>query len=164
MNSIKNFIADHLVNTDIFEMAQSLDQYKKDIENNIFIILAHILLILKPNEEGNPEFIDHWKKELSGFINNLCDKKLKTKDNYKTRYKHIYDVLYNKYDFDDNDKLIYKIYNILYQEGYDLDDKNIYDDFINLFHIFQDKYLDKLIEVIALQDFSQIKMFVNDLK
>ena len=163
MKAIKQFIAEHLINTEIYEMAQTLDQYKKNIENKIFGILVHILLVMKANEENSTEFVVHWKHEIRGFINDLCDQKLKTKDTYQTRYKHIYDVLINKYDFNDNDKLIYKIYNKLYQEGYDLDDKNVYNNFIDLFHKFQDNYLDELINVIALQDFHKIKEFVDKL-
>jgi len=163
MKSIKQFIAEHFVNTEIFEMAQSLDEYKKDIESKIFIIVAHILLIMKSKQENSVEFIDHWKREIRGFINDLCDKKLKTKDNYNTRYKHVYDVLINKFDFDTNDKLIYRFYNKLYSEGYDLDDKITYDEFINLFHEFQKYYLENLIDIIAQQNYNKIKNFVNNL-
>ena len=64
MKAIKQFIAEHLVNTEIFEMAQSLSEYKREIENNLPILLVHIILIMKARKENSTEFIDHWKKEI----------------------------------------------------------------------------------------------------
>lgn len=163
MKTIKQFIAEHLVNTEIFEMAQSLAEYKKDIEANIYNIVVYILLIMKSNEEQVNEFINHWKREIRIYINELCEKKLKTQDNYSSRYKHVYDVIVNKLDFNDNDNIMYKFYNKLYKEGYDLDDKLVYNDFMKLFHEFQDNYLDELIDVIASKDFHKIKLFTDKL-
>lgn len=163
MKAIKQFIAEHLINTEIFEMAQSLAEYKNDINNYLSIILCHILLIMKANEENSTEYIDHWKHEIRNFLRILVQRKLKTKDNYQIRKKHIEDILIRRYELDTNDNYIWDLSNKLFKEGYDLDDENIYNNFINLFHKFQEEYLDNMIDVLADKDINKIKEFVNKL-
>lgn len=161
MKKLKQFIAEHLIGTEIFEMAQSLSEYKDEIKNKLPILLAHILLVMKANQENSTEFVDHWKKEIRNFIRSLCIKKLKTKDTYQTRKTHISDVLIRQYEIDTEDDYIWELSHKLNLEGYDLDDDNIYNEFINLWHKFQDEYLNDLIDVIADKDFEKIKIFVN---
>ena len=163
MKAIKQFIAEHLINTEIFEMAQSLAEYKNDIDNYLSIILAHILLVMKANKENSIEYVDHWKHEIREFIRILCRRKLKTKDTYQTRLNHINDILIRKYELDTSDDYIWDLSNKLFKEGYDLDNEKVYNDFIDLFHNFQDNYLDELINILANKDINKIKEFVDKL-
>lgn len=161
MKAIKQFIAEKLIYTEIFEMAQSLSEYKQDIKNKLPILLAHILLIMKANEDQSDEFVTHWKKEISSFIRSLCKRRLKTKDNYFERKKHISDIIIREYEIDTEDDYIWDLSHKLYLEGYDLEDENVYSDFINLWHKFQDELLDDLINTIALNDDAKIKQFIE---
>lgn len=163
MKVIKQFIAEHLINTEIFEMAQSLSEYKREIENKLPILLAHIILIMKARKENSTEFVDHWKKEIREFIRSLCNKKLKTKDTYQSRKKYISDVIIRQYEINTEDNYIWDLSHKLNLEGYDLDDEQIYNEFIELWHKFQNEYLDELIDIIALKDFNKIKEFTDKL-
>jgi len=164
MKTIKQFIAEHFVSTEIFEMAKTLDQYKTIIESQIPMLIAHIILVMKSRKENSDEYIIHWKKEIGGFLRNCINFKLKTKDTYDSRYKHIYDVYINQLELDSNDDFIIgKIWNKCFEEGYDFDDKQTYNEFINLVHEFQDKYLDEIIGVIASNSFAKIQQFINKL-
>ena len=163
MKAIKQFIAEHLINTEIFEMAQSLSEYKREIENKLPILLVHIILIMKARKENSTEFVDHWKKEIREFIRSLCNKKLKTKDNYQSRKNHISDIIIRQYEIDTEDDYIWDLSHKLNLEGYDLDNEQIYNEFIELWHKFQNEYLDELIDIIALKDFNKIKEFTDKL-
>ena len=163
MKDLKMFIAERLINTEIFEMAQSLAEYKQEIRDKLPILLAHILLVMKANEDNSVEFVNHWKKEIRGFIRSLCNYKLKTKDTYQSRKKHIEDIMIRMYELDTEDNYIWELSHKLNLEGYDLEDNKIYDDFINLWHNFQDNILDKLIDIIASKDFNKINEFTDEL-
>lgn len=161
MRTIKQFIAEHLINTEIFEMAQSLAEYKREIEDKLPILLAHILLVMKANEEHSTEFVEHWKKEIRGFIRSLSKRKLKVKDNYQARLKYISDVIIRQYEIDTEDDYIWDLSHKLNLEGYDLENNEIYNDFINLWHKFQDELLDKFIDTIASNDEVKINQFTD---
>ena len=163
MKDLKMFIAERLINTEIFEMAQSLAEYKQEIRDKLPILLAHILLVMKANEDNSVEFVNHWKKEIRGFVRSLCNCKLKTKDTYQSRKKHIEDIMIRMYELDTEDNYIWELSHKLNLEGYDLEDNKIYDDFINLWHNFQDNILDKLIDIIASKDFNKINEFTDEL-
>jgi len=163
MKTIKQFIAEHLVNMEIFEMAQSLAEYKREIEDKLPILLAHILLVMKAKEENSEEFVEHWKKEIRGFIRSLSKRKLKVKDNYQARLKYISDVIIRQYEIDTEDDYIWDLSHKLNLEGYDLEDNETYNDFINLWHKFQDELLDKLIDTIASNDDLKINKFTDNL-
>ena len=164
MKTIKQFISEHLIKTEIFEMAKTLDQYKSIIESQIPMLIAHIILVMKSRKENSDEYISHWKKEIGGFMRNCINFRLKTKDTYNSRYKHIYDVYINQLELDSNDDFIIgKIWNKCFEEGYDFDNKQVYDEFIDLVHEFQDNYLDEIIDVIASNDFAKITNFINKL-
>ena len=161
MKTIKQFIAEHLINTEIFEMAQSLAEYKQEIENKLPILLAHILLVMKANEEHSDEFIIHWKKEIRSFIRSLSKRKLKVKDNYQTRIKYISDVIIRQYEIDTEDDYIWDLSHKLNLEGYDLENNETYNDFIKLWHKFQDELLDDLIDTIASNDDLKVNQFTD---
>jgi len=118
---------------------------------------------MKSSEDDSNEFIMHWKKEIRGFMRSLCMKKLKAKDTYDSRYHHLEDVIYRKNEIDTNDDYIWELYNKLYTEGYDLDDKETYDSFIILWHKFQDGILQDLVDILASKDFSRIMSFTDKL-
>lgn len=59
MLSINQYIAEKFVDTQIFEIAKSISDYKQLVNNMIRPIIAHIILILKSREENNNEFISH---------------------------------------------------------------------------------------------------------
>lgn len=161
MKAIKQFIAEHLINTEIFEMAQSLAEYKREIEDKLPILLAHILLVMKANEEHSIEFVEHWKKEIRGFIRSLSKRKLKVKDNYQTRIKYISDVIVRQYEIDTEDDYIWDLSHKLNLEGYDLENNETYNDFINLWHKFQDELLDDLIDTIASNNDLKVNQFTD---
>ena len=163
MKSIKQFIAEHLINMEIFEMAQSLAEYKREIEDKLPILIAHILLVMKAKEENSKEFVEHWKKEIRGFIRSISKRKLKVKDNYQARLKYISDVIIRQYEIDTEDDYIWDLSHKLNLEGYDLEDNETYNDFINLWHKFQDELLDKLIDIIASNDDLKINQFTDNL-
>lgn len=163
MKAIKQFIAEHLVNMEIFEMAQSLAEYKREIEDKFPILLAHILLVMKAKEENSKEFVEHWKKEIRGFIRSLSKRKLKVKDNYQARLKYISDVIIRQYEIDTEDDYIWDLSHKLNLEGYDLENNETYNDFINLWHKFQDELLDKLIDTIASNNDLKINQFTDNL-
>ena len=163
MKTIKQFIAEHLINMEIFEMAQSLAEYKREIEDKLPILLAHILLVIKAKEENSEEFVEHWKKEIRGFIRSLSKRKLKVKDKYQARLKYISDVIIRQYEIDTEDDYIWDLSHKLNLEGYDLEDNETYNDFINLWHKFQDELLDKLIDTIASNDDLKTNQFTDNL-
>lgn len=163
MKTIKQFIAEHLINTEIFEMAQSLAEYKREIEDKLPILLAHILLVMRAKEENSEEFVEHWKKEIRGFIRSLSKRKLKVKNNYQARLKYISDVIIRQYEIDTEDDYIWDLSHKLNLEGYDLENNETYNDFINLWHKFQDELLDKLIDTIASNDDLKINQFTNNI-
>lgn len=161
MKAIKQFIAEHLINTEIFEMAQSLAEYKREIEDKLPILLAHILLVMKANEEHLEEFVIHWKREIRGFIRSLSKRKLKVKDNYQARIRYISDVIIRQYEIDTEDDYIWDLSHKLNLEGYDLEDNETYNDFIKLWHKFQDELLDDLIDAIASNDDLKVNQFTD---
>lgn len=163
MKAIKQFIAEHLINMEIFEMAQSLAEYKREIEDKLPILLVYILLVMKAKEENSEEFVEHWKKEIRGFIRSLSKRKLKVKDNYQAKLKYISDVIIRQYEIDTEDDYIWDLSHKLNLEGYDLENNEIYNDFINLWHKFQDELLDKLIDTIASNDDLKINQFTNNI-
>ena len=145
-------------------MAKSISEYKDLVINMIRPIIAHVILILKSREENDNEFINHWKKELLSFLTEFIDIRLKTKNTYDKRKKYIKDVLINNEEIDTNDKwYLSKLWKKLYEEGYDLSEKNIYDDFLPIIHDFQDNHLDQIIDLIASQDIFKIKAYINNL-
>ena len=162
--SLTEYIAEKLSQTHIFEMAKSISEYKDLVINMIRPIIAHVILILKSREENDNEFINHWKKELLSFLTEFIDIRLKTKNTYKKKKKYIKDVLINNEEIDTNDKwYLSKLWKKLYEEGYDLSEKNIYDDFLPIIHDFQDNHLDQIIDLIASQDIFKIKAYINNL-
>ena len=163
MKEIKTFIAEHLINTTIFEMAKSLSDFKDLVENMIEPILLHILLILKAREEKSDEYINHWKRELRTFFYKFTSLKLKVKSDFSHKRKYVYNKLINELELDTNDLYILRFYSKLYSEGYDLDDDNIKNDFIKLFNKIQNEYLDKIIDIMASGQENEIFNFVNSL-
>lgn len=164
MNAIKQFIAEHLlINTEIFEMAKSLRDYKDLIEDMINPIIAYILLVLKARQENSTEYIVHWKKEIKGFLMNFYRVKLKTKDTYESRYNHVYNKICDELELDTIDNLVYICYNKITQEGYDLDNKNILNEFEIITKEIQEKYLEEIIDIIASRDIDKINNFINKL-
>lgn len=164
MLSLKQYIAEKFVGTQIFEMAKSISDYKDLVSSMIRPIIAHIILILKSREENDNEFINHWKKELMSFFGEFIDIKLKSKNTYIKRKNYIENVLLDDDEIDTNDKwYIGKLFKKLYEEGYDLTDKNTYNEFLPIIHNFQDNHLDKIIDLIASQDIFKIKNYINEL-
>ena len=164
MRAIKQFIAEHLINTEIFEMAKSLSSYKDLIESQMPILITHIILILNARIENNDEFINHWKKEIGGILRSCINIRLKTKNTYQAKYKHIKHLLIDELELDTNDEYILgQIWNKCFNEGYDFDNENIQKDFINLIHQFQEEYLYDIIDIIASDKLSKIQNFVNKL-
>lgn len=164
MKVIKQFIAEHLINTEIFEMARSLDDYKNLIKSQIEPLISHIILVMKARQENSEEFIIHWKKEIRGFLSNFIGIKLKTKNTYETRRKHIENILYNEYELDtDEDEIFGIIRRKLFNEGYDLEDNKIHNDFLSIVQKFQNEYLDEIIDIMASDSTSKIQQFINKL-
>ena len=164
MKTIKQFIAEHLINTEIFEMAKSLSDYKDLVESYTPNLIAHIILIMKSREEDSDEYIKHWKKEIGGFLRNCIGIRLKTKNTYEAKYKHIYNLFINELELDTNDNYILgRIWNKCFEEGYDFDDNKVKEKFIELIHQFQEKYLNEIIDIIASDELSKIQMFVTKL-
>ena len=161
MKTIKQFIAKHLIETEIFEMARSLDDYKNLIKSQIEPLISHIILVMHAHQENSDEFVVHWKKEIRGLIRSLSKRRLKVKDNYKARLKYISDVIIRQYEIDTEDDYIWDLAHKLNLEGYDLEDNETYNDFINLWHKFQDELLDKLIDTIASNDNLKISQFTD---
>lgn len=150
MKAIKQFIAEHLINTEIFEMARSLDDYKNLIKSQIEPLISHIILVMKARQENSEEFVIHWKKEIRGFLSNFIGIKLKTKNTYETRRKHIENILYNEYELDiDEDEIFGIIRRKLFNEGYDLEDNKIHNDFLSIVQKFQNEYLDEIVDIMA---------------
>lgn len=164
MKAIKQFIAEHLINTEIFEMARSLDDYKNLIKSQIEPLISHIILVMKARQENSEEFVIHWKKEIRGFLSNFIGIKLKTKNTYETRRKHIENILYNEYELDiDEDEIFGIIRRKLFNEGYDLEDNKIHNDFLSIVQKFQNEYLDEIVDIMASDSTSKIQQFINKL-
>lgn len=164
MKAIKQFIAEHFVSTEIFEMARSLDDYKNLIKSQIEPLISHIILVMKSREENSEEFVTHWKKEIRGFLGNFIGIKLKTKNTYESRRKHIENILYNEYELNtDEDEIFGIIRRKLFNEGYDLEDNKIHDDFLQIVQKFQNEYLDEIVDIMASDSTSKIQQFVNKL-
>lgn len=164
MRTIKQFIAEHLINTEIFEMARSLDDYKNLIKSQIEPLISHVILVMKSREENSEEFVTHWKKEIRGFLSNFIGIKLKTKNTYESRRKHIENILYNEYELNtDEDEIFGIIRRKLFNEGYDLEDNKIHDIFLQIVQNFQNEYLDEMVDIMASDSTSKIQQFINKL-
>lgn len=164
MNTINQFIAEKLLETNIFEIARSLDDYHQLIDSMIEPLISYIILIMKARKENSEEFVDHWKKEIQVFLSKFIGIHLKTKNSYEYRLKHIKQIFYNKYELDTDEKDILGIIRRkLFLEGYDVEDIDVHDDFIDIVKEFQSEYLDLLIDVIASDSTTKIKDFINKL-
>ena len=164
MNAIKKFIAEKLLETSIFEMARSLDDYHQLINSMIEPLISHIILIMKARKENSEEFVDHWKKEIRGFLSKFIGIHLKTKNSYEYRLKHIKHIFYDKYELDiDEEEILGIIRRKLFLEGYDIEDIDVHNDFIDIVKEFQSEYLNLLIDVIASDSTMKIKDFISKL-
>ena len=164
MITINQFIAEKLLETNIFEIARSLDDYHQLIDSMIEPLISYIILIMKARKENSEEFVDHWKKEIQVFLSKFIGIHLKTKNSYEYRLKHIKQIFYNKYELDTDEKDILGIIRRkLFLEGYDVEDIDVHDDFIDIVKEFQSEYLDLLIDVIASDSTTKIKDFINKL-
>lgn len=164
MKLIQEYLAEKLVNTVIFEMAKSLDDYENLVENMIDPIMAHIILILKARQENSTDFVDHWKKELRGFFKKFLGIKLKVKNTYNKRYNHAKHVICDELELDTDDWVISQMINFkMEEEGYDLSDKNIYNEFLPIIHDFQNNHINIIIDLIADQNPNKIKEYINNL-
>ena len=164
MNTINQFIAEKLLETNIFEIARSLDDYHQLIDSMIEPLISYIILIMKARKENSEEFVDHWKKEIQVFLSKFIGIHLKTKNSYEYRLKHIKQIFYNKYELDTDEKEILGIIRRkLFLEGYDVEDIDVHNDFIDIVKEFQSEYLDLLIDVIASDSTTKIKDFINKL-
>lgn len=164
MKLLKEYLAEKLVNTVIFEMAKSLDDYENLVENMIDPIMAHIILILKARQENSTDFVDHWKKELRGFFKKFLGIKLKVKNTYNKRYNHVKHVICDELELDIDDWVISQMINFkMEEEGYDLSDKNIYNEFLPIIHDFQNNHINIIIDLIADQNPNKIKEYINNL-
>lgn len=163
MKTLKEFIAEKLIETEVFEMAQSLQSYKSTIDRILPMLVCHIILIMIARDEGSEDFVKHWKKEVVNFINDITSQKLKTKDTEETRKKHIKSVILDEWELDTNDDFVNKLYKKLYEEGYDLENKDTYKYILDVFHKFQETYLDELIDVLANKNLQRTFSFVEKL-
>lgn len=167
MKSLKQFIAECLEGTTIYEMARSLDDYKRLVESMIVPISVHVLLILKSRQENsdeNNEFINHWKHELIIFFGEFMGLQLKTKNNYSARKKHIEKILLDRDEIDINDDW-YRghLWDKLYKEGYNIHNNDTWQEFLPIIHNFQDNHIPKIIDVIASQNIQKIYDYVDSL-
>lgn len=163
---LKEYLAEKLIDTHIFEMAKSISEFEDLVENMIDSILCHIILILKAKEENSTEFVIHWKKEVIGFFKKFTNIKLKTKNSYESKLKHIKSILFDELNLDNMDNLdnIKKIIYIkMYQEGYDLNDKKIWDDFKSIIEDIQINHLDIIIDLMASNDQYKIVNYIENL-
>lgn len=169
MKSLKEFIAERLIYTDIYEMAVQFKEYKDKIISHSEIIIAHILLILNAeneiknniNTDENKNLIKHWKHELYIFLDDFVNLKIKTKNTKEKKYKIIKQVLIDELELDTYGNLGLFCGNKLFKEGYDVvDDAATRKLFKNLTKFFQEKYLDSMILTMAGFD---TKNFIDSL-
>lgn len=164
---LKEYLAEKLIDTQIFEMAKSISEFEDLVSNMIDPILCHIILILKAKEENSTEFVTHWKKEVIGFFKKFTNIKLKTKNSYESKLKHVKSILYGEMNLDDTDNLnnIKKIIYIkMYQEGYDLNDNKIWNEFEPIIKDVQDYHLDTIIDLMSSNDQYKIVNYVKDIE
>ena len=163
---LKEYLAEKLIDTQIFEMEKSISEVEDLVENMIDPILCHIILILKSKNENSIEYAKHWKKEVIGFFKKFTKIKLKTKNSYESKLKHIKSILYDEMNLDDVDNLDNMkkiIYIKMYQEGYDLNDKNVWNDFKPIIEDVQINHLDTIIDLMASNDQYKIVNYIEDL-
>jgi hypothetical protein len=144
----------------------SISEFEDLVGNMIDPILCHIILILKAKEEGSTEFVNHWKKEVIGFFKKFTNIKLKTKNSYEAKIKHVKSILFDELNLDNMDNLdnIKKIIYIkMYQEGYDLNDKQTWNDFKSIIEDIQINHLDIIIDLMASNDQYKIVNYVENL-
>ena len=164
MKTIKQFIAKHLIETEIFEMARSLDDYKNLIKSQIEPLISHIILVMHAHQENSDEFVVHWKKEIRGLLSCFYKVKKKKKNTYEAKTKHIKSILYDEYELDtDEDEIMGMIQRKLFNEGYDFEDEKIYNEFIPIVRKFQNEYLEELIDIMASDSTSKMTNFINKL-
>ena len=91
MNRLKEYLLEALQQTDIFEMAESRKELKKDIDGLIKQIIENWCLV-KYCSLYDPNHLtkNHWKNELESHMINIFEKKLKSGDS-DTKYKVIHD-------------------------------------------------------------------------
>lgn len=163
MKTFKEFIVEQLATTSIFEMAVELKDYRDKTISLFIPLICHIMLIIKAREEKSSEYVDHWKHEIRGFFNQLYKMKLKIKDNDKKRYDLVKKTLCRDFEYDTIDNYGELCSGKLYEEGYDLDDDNVKDEFKEITRYIQDNLLEDIIICMSTKDHSNIDNFINKL-
>ena len=160
MKSLKVFIAEHLEQTELFEMAMSLHDYKERLMNIMPIMLAHIILVKYKPDDIN---VNHWKNEISGYIRRFVGARLKTSNTVDSRISYIEKVVYNMLELNDVQVFIENIDGKLYDEGINVEDNKVYAEVSKVVNKFIDEDFDRLIEVIASNNINERVKFVEEL-
>lgn len=88
------------------EMAMSLSDYKKLIDNLITQIAQNWCLVRYATITGEKEILKrHWQSELKAHLTNISRRTLKKGNNVQTKEKALYAV-WNENDFDTNEHCI----------------------------------------------------------
>ena len=90
----------------ITEMALSLSDYKKRVEDRLQQVLENWCLIRYVTITGDKERLkNHWKKELLAQLNYIGAMKLKNGDSSSTKLKVVYQI-WNMFDLDTDERCI----------------------------------------------------------
>ena len=104
--TIKEVLREEMPKILLTEMAMSLSEYKKRVENLIQQILENWCLIRYSTITGDKtELKNHWKIELLAHINNIASLKLKNGNSLDTKINTLFS-LWNKYDLDTDESAV----------------------------------------------------------
>lgn len=113
--SLKEYIADYLSQTELFEMAIDRNTFKKRVES-IFPQIAQNWCLIRYARvnDTHANLVNHWKTELITHLDSIYAMKLKSGSEYKT----IVDVIIKKWEYNDAKRVVHSIIEPkFYKEG-----------------------------------------------
>ena len=170
MSKINQFLAEHLINTKIFYIAKHIYDFKELCYKNIIYIIAN-LIVLRLENTSDQSIIEKLKHNVQFALFDVLGYPHLNHKDFNSKYKYLKQVCYDTYEFDKLDTFEYLCATDIYHLGCSLhylgyDDYDTEESQIKIQEItkeIKEKYLDKLIDIIAKEDFKNIKEFIDKL-
>lgn len=105
IQSLKEYLADSLAKTELFEMAIDRKEFKQKVESIFPQIVQNWCLIQHARlTKTNEKLINHWKSELIAHMMSIYKMKLR---NSSSEYRAIKEVVIDKVEYNDADIVVH---------------------------------------------------------